>query len=216
VRASSPHKQRPQIDPRHPQHITLRVEKAVAALRRMDMYAAIRRAMRTVLGRDLFRIVEISLQDGHLHLLVECENRDGLARGLQAFQIAAARYLNQAVEKRTGKERRGRVFSDRYHARALTSPLAVRHARAYVLNNWRRHQKDRGWESVNWTIDKFSSAILFDGWKETNGLRFRAPPDYEPLPVMSARTWLLSTGWKKHGLISTREVPGKLAERLVR
>jgi len=28
-------------------------------------------------------------------------------------------------------------------------------------------------------------------------------------PVAEARTWLLSVGWRRHGLISVAEVPGK-------
>jgi hypothetical protein len=34
------------------------------------------------------------------------------------------------------------------------------------------------------------------------------------MPVWWPRTWLLKEGWRRYGLISTREVPGKrFAER---
>ena len=214
-RSSSPHKARAPINAAHPQHITMRVEPEVAALRRDHMLAAVRRALKTVAGRDLFRILDFSLQHGHVHLLTEAEHADGLARGMQAFQIAAARYINQAHSAATGSKRRGRVFVDRYHVRVLTTPRAVRHARAYVLNNWRRHREDRGWSSVNWMVDKFSSAVAFDGWKEMQGQRFSLPTDYELPSVAAARTWLASVGWKLHGLISTREVPGPKSKRLM-
>ncbi len=213
-RSSERHKQRPEIKARHPLHVTLRVEKIVGTLRRLSLYHAVRKALRSVLGRADFRVVDVSLQDGHVHLIVEADDKMALARGMQAFQIVAARFINQAVSKERGKRRIGRVFSDRYHPKALTSPLAARHARAYVLNNWRRHGQDRGIAS---SVDRFSSGVSFDGWKETGGIDFlkALPVDYEPLPVSRPRTWLLSIGWRRHGLISVREVPGERARRLV-
>jgi hypothetical protein len=41
-----------------------------------------------------------------------------------------------------------------------------------------------------------------------HGRRFALPPDYSPLVVWPARTWLLSTGGMRHGLIRVGEVPG--------
>jgi hypothetical protein len=133
---------------------------------------------------------------------------------MQAFQIVAARSINRAFSKERGQRRTGRVFSDRYHPKAITSPIAARHARAYVLNNWRRHGQDRG---VSSNVDRFSSGVSFDGWKETSGTDFlkAIPADYEPLPVSRPQTWLLRVGWRRHGLISVREVPGDRARRLV-
>ncbi len=213
-RSSERHKARPELKAAHPLHVTLRVEKAVGTLRRLSLYHALRKALRSVLGRADFRAVDVSLQDGHVHLIVEAENKNALARGMQAFQIVAARFINQAVSKERGKRRTGQVFSDRYHSKAITSPLAARHARAYVLNNWRRHGKDRGVASQ---VDRFSSGVSFDGWKETGATDFlkSIPADYEPLPVSRPQTWLLSVGWRRHGLISVREVPGERARRLV-
>lgn len=66
-------------------------------------------------------------------------------------------------------------------------------------------------------MDRFSSGVSFDGWKETGGIDFlkALPEDYEPLPVSRPQTWLLTVGWRRHGLISVREVPGERASRLV-
>jgi len=213
-RSSEAHKERPELKARHPLHVTLRVEKAIGTLRRLSLYHAVRKALRSILGRTDFRVVDVSLQDGHVHLIVEADNKTALAKGMQAFQIVAARFLNQAVSKERGRRRTGRVFSDRYHPKVITSPLAARHARAYVLNNWRRHGQDRGVAS---RVDRFSSGVSFDGWKETGGADFLKllPADYEPLPVSRPQTWLLSVGWRRHGLISVREVPGERARRLV-
>jgi hypothetical protein len=67
-------------------------------------------------------------------------------------------------------KRHGRVIADRYHARLLESPLEVRRALLYVLNNMRRHAAQRGSHVLaqlprGW-LDPFSSAAVFDGWRE--------------------------------------------------
>jgi hypothetical protein len=102
--------------------ITARVVPAVGRLRRRSAYRAIRRAIQTSLGRDDFRIVELEVRTTRLELLVEADDKAALARGMQGFQIAAARYLNRAAR------RRGPVFPDRYRARILTTRRAVRRA----------------------------------------------------------------------------------------
>jgi hypothetical protein len=119
---SEPHQVRPGVSPRHPVQITARVVPAVGRLRRRQAYAAIRRAVRTALGRTDFRIVELCVCAARLELIVEADDRAALARGMQGFQIAAARYLNRIAA------RRGTVFPDRYRARALTTRRAVRQA----------------------------------------------------------------------------------------
>jgi len=134
---------------------------------------------------------------------------------MQAFEISAARHINRALSEARRVRRRGRVFSDRYHARVLRSPRQVRHALAYVLNNWRRHEEDHGPESMFWTIDPYSSAIHFSGWRELDGRRSSVPERHEPLPVGAAESWLLRVGWRRHGLISVREVPGPRIQKLV-
>jgi hypothetical protein len=77
------------------------------------------------------------------------------------------------------------------------------------LNNWRKHIEDRAPDVRSWTFDWFSTGWLFPDWAERTGEHFlpKTPPSYEPLVVRRPATWLLTTGWKKHGLISLREVP---------
>src|SRR5688572_31880329 len=125
------HQARPELPKNTPVHVTLRVVKDVGRLRRPAPYAAIRRAVAACIGRRDFRIVHVSIQSNHIHLLVEADHKRALANGVRAFMIAAAQYLNAL----TG--RRGTAFAGRYHATQLTTPKQVRHALAYVLNNWR-------------------------------------------------------------------------------
>ena len=209
-RAGSPHTQRPFLPARYPVHVTLRVVDAVGNLRRRCVYEAIREATLVTARREDFRIVHASIQRTHVHLVVEAEDKAALASGMQGFQISAAKHLNAAISKgRPGPRRRGTVFPDRYHAEIITSPRQARHAVAYCLNNFRKHEEDRVSPMSSWTIDWFSSGILFPGWVEYGDTPFlwRSPATYDPLFVRQPRTWLLREGWKKAGVISCREVP---------
>jgi REP element-mobilizing transposase RayT len=173
------------------------------------MYRAMQQATLTAAKREDCRIVHFSIQNNHVHLIVEAESRTALAKGMQGFQIAAAKLLNSEFTKRTGVRRTGTVFTDRYHARALETPREVRNAIAYVLNHWRRRNEHRADVAKTWRVDPYSSALSFDGWKEIEHGRFvDVPPTYEPLVVWGPRIWLLREGWRRHGLIRFDEVPG--------
>ena len=210
ARAGSPHKPRPALAARYPVHVVLRVVAAVGSLRRRRAYRAIQRATLTAARRDDFRIVQISIQRTHVHLLVEARDARALAIGMQGFQISAAKHLNAALSVGRTERRRGAVFPDRYHAQIITSPRQARHALVYVVNNWRKHREDRNPKTRGWQVDWFSSAAMFPAFTEQIDEPFlwRGPPSYEPLQVRRPRTWLLRHGWKKHGAtISCREVP---------
>jgi REP element-mobilizing transposase RayT len=211
-RSSERHKTRPSFKTSEPLHVVVRTEREVGRLRKRHMYKAVREATLCVAKYDDFRIVHLSIQSNHLHLLVEAEHKTALARGMQAFQISAAKQINWAISKRRGSRRRGRVFVDRYFARILKSPILVRRALAYVLNNWRRHHEDRARFAETWKLDPYSSAIFFGGWKERVERPFwvMPPPTYQSLVVWFPRTWLLRESWRRHGLISLYDVPGPL------
>jgi len=208
-RSSSPHKKRPEIDRRHPQHVTLRVVGAVGYLRKPHMYRAIRKALITIMGRerDDFAIVHFSVQGNHIHLVCEAENRLALAAGMKAFECATAQYLNQEVSLERGERRRGQVFADRYHVRSMSSVRQTRNCLSYVLNNWRHHGA-RGLSLFDGKLDFYSSAVLFPGWKERTTPMIHIPPDYDPPAVSRPRTWLLAEAWKRAKPISVWEVPG--------
>jgi REP element-mobilizing transposase RayT len=206
-RSSERHRTREAFRANQPVHVTLRVEGAVGNLRRRDAYHALRRAMLVVADRNDFRIVHISLERDHVHLIVEASDKDALARGMHVFEIVAAKFLNKVITRETGRLRRGRVFGDRYHAVVIKSPKQMRNTLSYVLNNWRRHRQDEGVDSMFWDVDYFSSGPVFTGWDEGPQ---PLPSGYQPLPVRGARTWLLSTGWRKAGSISLRARPGPI------
>jgi putative transposase len=208
--ASQPHKRRPRLKASEPVQVTIRAVKEVQRLRNFDAYHAVRKAMVATFSRENFRIVHVSIQGTHVHLIIEAENQMALARGMQSFQISAAKHLNAAITKRLGlrTRRRGAVFTDRYHATIIRTPRHARHELAYVLNNWRRHGESQKRISGKWRIDPFSSAPTFDGWRDIDVREVSWPETYVPLPVWEPRTWLLSEGWRRYGLLRTTEVPG--------
>ena len=211
LRARQAHAARPQFRPYHALHVVLRVVPEVRSLRRRNMYQAIREATITAARGELIRIVHVSLQRDHVHLLVEAKDKDALARGMQGFLISAARNINRELGQ-GDLRRRGKVFADRYHLKVITSPTQARHALAYVMNNWRKHGEDRAGLPSTWLVDPFSSGIVFPDWLELQGQPWlwKIRETYDPLVVFRPRTWLLAEGWKLAGdPISTREVPSQ-------
>jgi len=207
------HVARPAIDPRHPQHVTLRVSPELGWMRRLDIYLALRITLRAMLAHaSTFRIVHYSLQNTHLHLIVEANDKAALTFGMRAFQISAAKRINASVSRRRRllTRRRGLVFVDRYHAEGLSSVRQVRNALSYVLNNWRRHAADRetSLQLCGGHLDPYASGHAFAGWSEQLPAAGRLPRDYGPAPACAPRTWLLSTGWAKAKPISCFEIPG--------
>ena len=214
-RSGSPHKKRPTLKGRFPVHVVMRVAAELGSLRKRDCYKALRWATLTAARREDFRIVHISIQRTHVHMLVEAHDKRALSRGMQGFQISAAKLLNRAVSIAWETRRRGTVFTDRYHAEIITTRRQARHALAYVLNNWRKHREDREPFSREWKVDPYSTGALFAGWKERGDdpLLWKLPETYEPMFVWFPKTWLLDEGWRRYGLIGMSEVPSAPANR---
>src|SRR5262245_19477796 len=187
------HQSLPIHEASHPVHVTLRTVDAVRCLRSDRAFPAVRHAL-AVSSRDGFRIIEYSVQENHLHLLVEAENGRRLSSGVSGLAIRVARAVNRVLG------RHGALWAERFHARALTSPRSVRNALVYVLLNFRKHHAgERG-------IDRCSSGPWFSGWREA------ATPPRGPSPIARAHTWLATVGWRRHGLIRLEESP-KLQRR---
>jgi REP element-mobilizing transposase RayT len=209
-RAGERHETRPQFKPYHALHVVMRVAPDVGGLRRRKMYKAMREATITAALRERFRIVHISLQRTHVHLLIEAENAAALSRGVQGFTISAARHINTALGDGV-RRRRGKVFVDRYHVEVIKTPTQARNEIRYVLSNFRKHGEDQQGMAAGWLVDPFSSGILFPDWAELDGKAWMWPirETYDPLLVRRPATWLLAEGWKHCGPISAREVPSK-------
>ena len=178
-------------------HVTMRVVREMAGLRRWKQYQQIRQALHLANQRTDFRVVQFSIQGNHFHLLVEVDSKPALSRGMQGLNISIAKRLNRLAGRRKGK-----VFTDRYHARVIKKPRQARNALCYVLHNARRHNVHEA-NNPYW-LDPYSSAEYFDGWSHH---RPKKPPPNEHV-VKPARSWLLTTGWKTYGLLRPYDSPG--------
>jgi REP element-mobilizing transposase RayT len=199
-RLDAPHRSRPTFTSPAPVHVTMRAEKWMFGFRSDAVY----RVLLVVLARYVtwadFRIVHLSIQDNHLHLIVEADNSAALEGGMRSFTINAARAINAAF----GND--GRVFF-RYHSTVIRTRRYARNVIAYVLGNWRRHKQDfANGRLLDAMLDRYSSAISFDGWNQ----RFAIPDGYVPVPVVSPTTQLLSKGWAFDGPLDPWHVPGPL------
>ncbi|HEY7956810.1 MAG TPA: hypothetical protein VII38_16010, partial [Polyangia bacterium] len=87
-------------------------------------------------------------------------------RGIKGLSIRIALGLNRLMS------RKGRVIAERWHQHILRTPSEAKRALAYVLNNFRKHQAQRGNRLTTTLLDRFSSAIA-------------------GAPIIRARTWLL-------------------------
>jgi REP element-mobilizing transposase RayT len=202
ARPSVPHRSRGPHRSGEPVHVTLRAQRGMPSLRAelglRVLQAAIERSQRAA-----FRITHFSIQRDHVHLLIEASDGAALASGMRGLVIRMARRLNAALR------RRGSIWADRWHGRALSSPREVRNALAYVLLNARKHQGiPCGLDpcaSVVWSADAFADRVYRDGLRLLAAER--APP------VALPRTWLLSAGWRRHGLLGVRDFPKPRASR---
>src|SRR5262249_2904475 len=149
-----------------PVHVTIRVVPLPSSLRTRTLYRAIREASLTIARTQAMHIVHMSVQSNHIHLIAEAPDQYALARGMQGFQISAAKHINRALG------RKGRVFNDRYHAHVLSTPREAKNATRYVLNNWRKHKVN-----LSTILDPYATGRWFLGWREGQWLpdRFDDP-----------------------------------------
>lgn len=184
-------------------HVTWRLVDDVPSLRREAVLDVVRAACSATKERDA-RVVEYNVLGNHLHLVVEAANRAALSRGMNGLGVRLAKNINKVFR------RSGELFAERYHVRVLRTPREVYNVLRYVLLNARHHAADRGETlSTDW-IDPFSSGPWFDGWqgpvrRDQEWMRKLARLER---PTAVARTWLLRSGWRRHGLLRIDDVPG--------
>ncbi len=212
-----PHTARPKLASRFPVHVTLTVLAGLPRLRGFGVSKALRRSFvracgvlgSATAGRG-FRICQFSIQGNHIHLICEANNQTVLSRGVQGFKIRVTRALNACWGARTGS-----VWADRFHQEIMKSPRQVRNGLCYVMQNGRRHRERLpAWAGG---VDPFSSAWYFHGWRDDTWRKGVTPPRPDSAapgdPVAKAHTWLLTVGWRRHGLIDIVEVPGPSRSR---
>ena len=156
-----PHRRRAPLASRHPCHVTVKVGKDVPPLRTANLVSELERSWRAACERDRFRLVHYSIQNDHVHMIVEASSARDLACGLKAIAARFARGVNRVFR------RAGRVLADRCHVHVLRTPGEVRNAIAYVLLNARRHLAKQGRRPpATARIDPASSGRWFSGWRK--------------------------------------------------
>jgi REP element-mobilizing transposase RayT len=197
-------------------HVTLRVVPGLRSLRDGRLFHKVRDAFSRARERFGFRLVHFSVQSNHLHLIAEARDRRALSTGLQGLCVRVARAVNRVLD------RRGPLFADRYHARALKTPRAMHFALRYVLLNVRKHAAAAPASALlspssvpAGFVDSRSSAAWFDGFSRPQQLAFgaaqiraewRAGSDLEA-PVARPQTWLLRHGSRRYGGFDVDDAP---------
>lgn len=182
----------------HPSLVTAKLRPHLPRLRAEAARAALFAAFVAGKQREGFRLVHFVVLNDHLHLLVEADSVVALRLGMQGLLIRSARALNRLWR------RRGPVFADRFHDRALASPREVRNALVYVFGNARKHAASGRMVKPSIGIDEHASGRWFDGFADAE---CEPLPVDDAAPVVAARTWLLTQGWRRHGRIGVAETP---------
>ncbi|HKA86623.1 MAG TPA: transposase [Haliangiales bacterium] len=188
------HGRRPELNPRHPLHVTLRAVNGSPNMRNYAIAAEISKLLKRRARRELpCRVVHFTIQRDHIHLIVETQDRAALSRGVQGLASGIARVVNRTAGCAGG------LWRDRYHARPLRTPTEVRKCLVYVLRNGLKHG------STAFAVDPCSSAAWFDGFDG------RPPARTDPAPIVAPKTWLLATGWRARagGALRADEAPAR-------
>jgi hypothetical protein len=127
--------------------VTVRATATIAKLGLQRAQRLLERARAAALRAE-FHIIAVAARRRSIELVVEASDRYALARGMQGFEIRAARACNRA-----GK-RSGCVFVDRY--RAL--PLATVDARRAALAALSHHRAHRRAPRNSWSTSAYSSS----------------------------------------------------------
>jgi hypothetical protein len=189
------HVARPAHDARHPVHVTMRRVRLGPSFRAELVRRVIEAELYAVKKRKV-RVVHYSIQDNHLHLMVEGTDRGDLGRQMKLLFSRIAMTVNR-VARRAGK-----LFVERHHRHELATPTEVRRALVYILFNDRKHHA-RSRRAIT-TLDEASSAIWVTDWSPTSAptaesLSQRRASYPNGPPITRPETWLASIGWRRAG-----------------
>ncbi len=189
------HARRAEFAARDPLHVTLKICAGLPSMRKRRAFRAVLRAFaggkNGAKGVGGFRMTQYSVLGNHMHLMVEADSREHLAKGMCGLKVRIARALNKVWG------RAGDVFQERYHDVVLDNPSRVRNALNYILHNGRKH----GIAGLERWYDPCSSARWFDGFRDTIA-DTRWPP-----ALARAESWLLAKGWRRRGLLTLVPCP---------
>jgi putative transposase len=197
----SPHVARAAHHYETPVHVTARVVPAAPSLRSERIFSALRVIIARASEKG-FRVVHFSVQGNHVHLIVEADDSEAFARGVQRLLSRIAMTVN-AIARRSG-----RLWRDRHHREPVTSLRQMRNLYVYVLFNFRKHAlaSHAPCDAALVTFDECSSAFWFDGWSPLAPAPIVLLERAGPSPVVRAYSWLAASGWRRCGLIHFDEI----------
>jgi REP element-mobilizing transposase RayT len=176
-----PHLQREGVPAKCPVHVTLRVRGHVWNLRTKRAWEIVSGAVAASQKKFGFRVVMFTVMGNHLHLVCEAQDRQALAKGVQALEIRIAMRLNRMMGAS------GAVFLDRYCSRVLRSATEVARVVAYVRNQYQHHFEPQGGRVAK---------AMADGWRDPYSRSGLEVADVEEGVIRPPRTSLLAREWK--------------------
>ena len=180
-------------------HITARAVRGLPSFRQQRIASLVLLQLRRLNGPS-FQIVHFSVQTNHLHLIVEAEDRETVIRKISGLMISFAKRLNTMLG-----DRRGKVWSERYFRRDVSSARDMNNVLAYVFGNAKKH----GHIPLHAIeIDYLSSAWTFDGWDT----RVLLPPEAIRWRPPAPRTDLLKREWIAYGLLRMGGAPARAVQ----
>ena len=105
------HLRRAEVSPKVPVHVTARVKAGVPSLKQPPVRKLLSVCGKELEGRPGFRLMECSLEDDRIHLVIEARDRATLSNGLNSLFTRFGKGLNKLFG------RKGKVFADRYQDR---------------------------------------------------------------------------------------------------
>lgn len=196
ARPMVPHRLRASHAKEHPVHVTARAVDGLPSFRESPILSLVLLQMRR-LNDARFQIVHFSVQTDHLHMICEADDGEILTRKMAGFMISFARRLNGLLA------RCGKVWSERFHWRDVTSAREMYNVLAYVFGNAKKHGII---PADALCADPGSSAWTFDGWD----LPVDAPPQKARWTPPQPRTQLLQRDWITNGLLRLGAAPRML------
>ena len=169
-------------------HVVWRIRRGLPTLRTPRSSKRLESAFRKSKEQPGFILTQYSIQNEHLHVMVEVEDRQKLSRGLQALGIRIAKTLNSLWHRK-----KGQVFAERYFAIAVKGWSRIRSTVRYIVNNGRKH----GTWTVKGKPDPFSSGPWFFR-------RWGDPLPVDPSPVVRSE---LFSDYDFH--VAVDDVPGQ-------
>src|SRR6478609_7317573 len=91
------HDRREPHDARHPVLLTLRAARGVPSLRSLALFAAVRDAIANATD-DAFRVLHLSVQQDHVHAIVEADSHAELTSGIRSLTIRIALAVRRVAD----------------------------------------------------------------------------------------------------------------------